>query len=220
MLFISYVLLFASALFSWNMGSHYSGAVMGMAYGSKTLTVRQATAIAAVFAFLGTLIASSGVVHTYAFAIVGSATPTELTAALLGASVAIFISTMLKLPASTIQVYTFSLLFVGIVSNVKLLLVGIGIVLSMWIVIPLAAMLLAYFLAPKFTSWFRGNEKKLKFIIIGSSIFSSFTLGSNDVSNAISSVVKAGILTGISPYLFGGFFIALGLVTWGAKANT
>ncbi len=217
MLNISYVLLFASALFAWNMGSHYSGAVMGMAYGSRTLSIRQATGVAAIFAFLGTMTASSGVVHTYAFSILGSATTVQLTAALLGASAAIFISTLLKLPASTIQVYTFSLIFVGVLSNIHILYAGLVIVLSMWVLIPLSAMILSYFLAPQFASRFDGDGKKLRFIIIGSSIFSSFTLGSNDVSNAISSVVKAGILTGIYPYIFGGFFISLGLVTWGQR---
>lgn len=217
MLLISYVLLFASALFAWNMGSHYSGAVMGMAYGSNTLSIRKATAIAAIFAFLGTMTASSGVVHTYAFSIVGSATTVQLAAALLGASVAIFISTVLKLPASTIQVYTFSLVFVAVVSHVNLRYAGLGLILLMWIAIPMVAMLLAYILAPRVASRFSGDGDKLRFIIIGSSIFSSFTLGSNDVSNAISSVVKAGILTGIVPYAFGGLFIALGLITWGQR---
>ena len=190
---------------------------MGMAYGSKSLTIRQATSIAAIFAFLGAIIASSGVVHTYAFSIIGSATIAQLAAALLGASVAIFISTLLKLPASTIQVYTFSLLFVGLVSNVKLLYTGLGLVLSMWIIIPLIAMLLAYILAPRIAFRFKDDENKLKTIIIAVSIFSSFTLGSNDVSNAISSLIKAGILTGIMPYVFGGFFIGLGLITWGQR---
>ncbi|BAB60627.1 hypothetical protein [Thermoplasma volcanium GSS1] len=217
MLVLSYILLFASALFAWNMGSHYSGAVMGMAYGSKSLTIRQATVIAATFAFLGTITASSGVVHTYAFSLVGTTTIRQLTAALLGASVAILISTILKLPASTIQVYTFSLLFVGLASNIKLMYGGIEIVLSMWILMPLAAMLLSYLLAPKLVSKLADDSRKLKIIIIGSSVFSSFTLGSNDVSSAISPLVKVGILTGIVPYVFGGFFIGLGLITWGQR---
>lgn len=217
MLLVSYILLFASALFAWNMGSHYSGAVMGMAYGSKSLTIRQATAIAAIFAFLGTITASSGVVHTYAFSLVGAITIRELTAALLGASVAILISTILKLPASTIQVYTFSLLFVGLASNIKLMYSGIGIVLSMWILMPLAAMLLSYLLAPRLVLKLGDDTRKLKIIIIGSSVFSSVTLGSNDISSAISPLVKVGILTGIAPYVFGGFFIGLGLVTWGQR---
>ncbi|MHB8359885.1 MAG: inorganic phosphate transporter, partial [Thermoplasmataceae archaeon] len=165
----------------------------------------------------GTMTASSGVVHTYAFSIVGSATTVQLAAALLGASVAIFISTVLKLPASTIQVYTFSLVFVAVVSHVNLRYAGLVLILLMWIAIPMVAMLLAYILAPRVASRFSGDGNRLRFIIIGSSIFSSFTLGSNDVSNAISSVVKAGILTGIVPYAFGGLFIALGLITWGQR---
>ena len=43
---------------------------MGMTCGSKTLSIRRATGIAAIFAFLGTMTASYGVVHTYAFSIV------------------------------------------------------------------------------------------------------------------------------------------------------
>ncbi|MEM3670788.1 MAG: inorganic phosphate transporter [Thermoprotei archaeon] len=211
------ILLLASALFAWNMGSHYSGAVMGMAYGSRALTVKQATGLAAVFAFLGTVVASSGVVHTYAFSIVGSATPIQLASALLGASVAILVSTTLRLPASTIQVYTFSLLFVGAVSGVKLLYTGIYLVLSMWVLLPVAAMLLAYVLAPVVSRRFTGEGNGLRKTILVASLFSSFSLGSNDISNAISSLVKLNVLTGIGPFVFGGCFLALGLVTWGQR---
>ena len=42
-------------------------------------------------------------------------------------------------------------------------------------------------------------------------------LGTRLSSKATPHILKAGILTGISPYLFGGFFIALGLVTWGQR---
>jgi len=49
-----------------------------------------------------------------------------------------------------------------------------------------------------------GNEK-LRVIVIGSSLFSSFTLGSNDVSNAISSIVKTGLMRGIFSHIFGCF---------------
>ena len=87
----------------------------------------------------------------------------------------------------------------------------------MWIVIPLVAMLLTYILAPIVAARFMSDSNKLRIIIIGSGIFSSFTLGSNDVSNAISSLVKISILTGIIPYIFGGFFIGLGRITWGQR---
>jgi len=150
---------FNQRLFAWNMGSHHPGAVMGMAYGSKILSIRKATTLSDIFAFLGTLIASSGVVHTYAFSIIGPATMKEMTAAMLGASVAIFISTILNLPASTIQVFTFSLLFIGMVSHVIMLFDGIIIVLAMWIALPVISMLVAYFLGPLWSPDLRTGMK-------------------------------------------------------------
>lgn len=60
------MLLFSSALFAWSMGSHYTGAVMGTAYGSGVLPLRTAQFLAALFALIGAAVASVHVIDTYA----------------------------------------------------------------------------------------------------------------------------------------------------------
>lgn len=79
------LLLAASALFAWSMGAHYSGAVMGTAYGSGVLRLRVALPLAAVLALLGSALASVNVVDTYAHGLVRGAPRDTIAAALLTA---------------------------------------------------------------------------------------------------------------------------------------
>lgn len=99
-----------SALFAWSMGSHYSGAVMGAAYGSGVISLRTALLLGAALALIGSVTASVNVIDTYAHGLVRTAPTVCIAAALLASAVVSTISTYFKLPTSTIQICTFSLL--------------------------------------------------------------------------------------------------------------
>lgn len=184
-----HILLFASsALFAWAMGSHYSGAVMGTAYGAGVLSLRQALALAAVFAFIGSVAVSVNVIDTYAYGLVTTASPVDIAAALLAAAVVTTISTYFKLPTSTIQIYTFTLLGVALVGHLPLHAAGFGLVILFWIIGPLAAFGIGHLLA-RFGLGTLGTAERgqrvLRWFVVSASIYSSITLGSNDVSNAV-----------------------------------
>lgn len=53
------ILLFAtSAFFAWSMGSHYTGAVMGAAYGAGAVSLRTGLLLVAAAAVVGSVVAS------------------------------------------------------------------------------------------------------------------------------------------------------------------
>jgi phosphate/sulfate permease len=51
--------------------------------------------------------------------------------------------------------------------------------------------------------------------VIVSALYSSLTLGSNDVSNAVSALVTLNLMPARLAGLWGGAFMALGVLTWG-----
>lgn len=211
------LLLAASALFAWSMGSHYTGAVMGTAYGAGVLSARRAQLLAAGFAVLGSVTASLHVIDTYANGLVVPSSRMDIAAAQLAAALVTTASTYFKLPTSTIQIYAFSLLGVALVGGIPIHAHGFEFVILGWAAGPVAAALLSYALAKFGLGWAQKGQPALKWFLIGASIYSSFTLGSNDVSNAASSLVAAHLLSPRLAGLWGGLFIALGVLTWGRK---
>lgn len=103
--------MIASGLFfGWTIGSHYTGAVMGTAYGAKLITPRNATILIAICVLLGATLESHNVVKTVGTGVIDAKNMTifgamimMLTAALVTAA-----NTWLKLPVSTSQLAIFS----------------------------------------------------------------------------------------------------------------
>jgi PiT family inorganic phosphate transporter len=57
----AYALLALVLLFAFNLGAHYTGATVGMPYASRSISLRSALAIVAIFALVGATLASGGV---------------------------------------------------------------------------------------------------------------------------------------------------------------
>lgn len=103
--------MIASGLFfGWTIGSHYTGAVMGTAFGAKLITPRNATILIALCVLLGATLESHNVVKTVGTGVIDAKDMTifgamimMLTAALVTAA-----NTWLKLPVSTSQLAIFS----------------------------------------------------------------------------------------------------------------
>jgi PiT family inorganic phosphate transporter len=207
--------LASSALFAWSMGSHYIGAVMGTAYGSGVLTQRVAQLVAAGAVIVGGTVAGIGVIDTYAGGLLPRATAVDVTAAQLAAALVTTASTYFKLPTSTIQIFTFSLLGAALVGRLPLSGAGFGYTILFWAIGPLLACAIGFVLAKFGLDLAERSQKVLVWFVIVVSVYSSFTLGSNDVSNAAASLVALGLMPARAAGLFGGVFMALGILTWG-----
>jgi PiT family inorganic phosphate transporter len=205
----------ASALFAWSMGSHYTGAVMGTAYGSGVLSLRKAQVLAASAALVGSVVASINVIDTYANGLVPHVSSVDIASAQLAAAIVTTISTSFKLPTSTIQIYTFSLLGAALVGGLPIHDAGFGFVILFWVIGPLVAFGIGFILARLGLKIAGQGQRVLIWFVVVVSIYSSFTLGSNDVSNAASSLVALNLLPVRLAGLYGGFFMALGVLTWG-----
>lgn len=213
---IEILLLSSSALFAWSMGSHYTGSVGGAAYGSRVLSIRQVLVITAIFTVLGSVAASVNVVNTYTN-VVGRASDVDVAAAQLAAAIVTTCATYFKLPTSTIQIYAFSLLGVALVGGLPVRGATFGFLVVGWIAGPLVAFVLGFLLARLGLDIARKGASVLAWFLIAVVVFSAFTLGSNDVSNAASSLVKSDLLSPRMAGLWGGAFMALGVLTWGRR---
>jgi phosphate/sulfate permease len=122
------------------------------------------------------------------------------------------VTTYLKVPTSTIQLYAFSVLGAAVAtrSSVNYLLfatLGIG-----WVASPIAS----FFLGKGIHRVIPSESRYLRFIIIGIMLYSGLVLGLNDVSNAASSLVGVGYDVTLSKIVCGVSMYA-GMLMWGPR---
>ena len=202
---LTLVLAIAAA---WSMGHHYSGAVVGPAYGSRATGMYSGIILAGVFVMVGAL--ATSVVSTYV-SLANLGNEYNLVA-LFSLVLMTNLTTYLKVPTSTIQLYAFSVLGAAVatgapVSYPILLLLGVG-----WVLAPFAS----FFLAKGVQRLLPTESRYLRFVIIGVLLYSGLVLGLNDVSNAASSLVSSGFNITLAKAICGAGMYA-GMLMWGPR---
>jgi len=209
------ILIWISSLyFAWAIGTHYTGAALGPAVGAGLLSKSKALKLMAILAFAGAFL-SFKVQETYAFNIVSNINEIAVAAALLSAALTTTAFTYLKIPTSTIQVFTFSLVGAAVVGGLSVSIKVLLTFVLFWVVAPVVALSLGFLLIKLIPK--HGMEKWIRYFVIGSSMHSAFSVGSNDVSNAVAMLVALDYVDTIAASLIGGTFIAIGVLTWGRR---
>ncbi|MGN6809824.1 MAG: inorganic phosphate transporter, partial [Thermomicrobiales bacterium] len=112
----SIILFVVVVAFAWNLGVHYTGAVMGMPHASRAIAVWPALVLIGIFTIIGATFASGGVQETVGLHIIdaGRVTVPDATAIVLAAGILTMIYNYYKVPTSTIQILVFCVVGVGL----------------------------------------------------------------------------------------------------------
>ena len=192
---------------AWSMWHHYSGAVVGTAFGSKSITLRKGLIVSGLFVILGAVL--SNVVQTYAnlAKVGGEYSVVVLISFILMSNV----TTYLKIPTSTIQLYTFGILGAALASGTAISYPTLAIIVVSWAIAPT----LGYALGRVVYRYIPQSEH-LRYLILGAMLYSALVLGLNDVSNAATSLVVSGVAL-LPAKLACGVAMMIGMVTWGSR---
>ncbi|MFH1416194.1 MAG: inorganic phosphate transporter [Elusimicrobiota bacterium] len=149
------VAIIAGFYMAWNIGANDSANSMAPAVGSKAITFKQAVIIAGLLEFVGAYFVGSHVTETIRKGIISPAGFASmevfafaLLAAIVGASLWVFIATWKEMPVSTTHSIVGALIGVGIVAG-GLSVVSWGKVISIvmsWVISPLFSGVMAFFL--------------------------------------------------------------------------
>ena len=138
----------------------------------------------------------------------------------LGAAIAIFIMTVLKLPVSTSQAIVGAIIGVGVMKN-NVNIDGLGKVVLCWITTPLGGMfftLIFYFMFKKIFNYIKLNilqyDTTMKVLLTVAGCYGAYALGANNVANVAAVFVSSGSFTPHQAAWFGGFAIAFGVITY------
>jgi PiT family inorganic phosphate transporter len=213
-------MILSGLFFGWTIGSHYTGAVMGTAFGAKLIKPRNATILIAIFVLLGATLESHNVVKTVGTGVIEAKYMTMfgamimmLTAALVTAA-----NTWLKLPVSTSQLAIFSV--VGAAMGMKAQVQWETTILALaitWVGTPIVGAILGFVLTKIMDiSMLTKFEKAKKYLLIIVCCYAAYTLGCNNTGNAVgvffgTGAIKSKMLAGF----IGGIVMAIGALTWG-----
>lgn len=223
--------------FAWSIGAHYTGACMGMPYGSGSIRLWPALATMAVLALAGAVLASHGVEVTVGLHLIDARQVT-----LVGAVVILVVAfalttvyTALRIPTSTIQILVFSVAGVALGAGIAIDWATVVRLAVVWVVAPLLAGCLGYLFTRGLDRVVpvhphasgsgggagrggRGDGTGLGpwpalLVLVGAA--ASFTMGGNDVANATGMLVMTRSFNVWTAGLVGGIGLFVGVLTWG-----
>jgi phosphate/sulfate permease len=214
----------ASGLFfGWTIGSHYTGATMGMAYGSGVIkSPVTATILIAVFVVLGATLESHNVVTTVGTGIIRGEDMTPLGAMVMMLTAALVTggNTLMKWPVSTSQLACFSVVGAALAMGAPVFWKTTIVFLSVtWVATPIVSAALG-FIFTRITDWLRKGASEttdeiLRYALVAACCYAAYTLGCNNTGNAVGVFFGLKLLTPMKAGFVGGIVMAIGALTWG-----
>jgi PiT family inorganic phosphate transporter len=199
--------------FAWSIGSHYTGACMGMPYALGAIRARTALALMAPLALAGAVLASGKVAHTVGLGLI-DATPTVLGEVVI-VSVAFGITALynrVRIPTSTIQILVGAVAGVAIGARAGVHWHTIGILVVIWAAAPPVAALLGFAGGKTL-----GGVKRIGGALVLVGCAASFAMGANDVALASGALVGPDVLSARAAGALCGLGIAAGVLITGRR---
>lgn len=213
----------AGLFFGWTIGSHYTGAVMGTAFGAKLITPGRATVLIALCALLGATFASHNVVKTVGTGVIAAKdmTPFGAMIMMLTAALVTAANTWLRLPVSTSQLAIFSVVGAALAMKVQIIWYPTIVALAItWVATPISGLIWGFVLTKIVKRFLEKGTDRVKkaagYLLILVCCYAAFTLGANNTGNAVgvfygTGAIKSQMVAGF----IGGIVVGIGALTWG-----
>lgn len=215
-----------SFFFAMNIGASGAAAAMGVAYGAGAIKRKY---IALLLCGLGVFLGSLGggeVVKTIGSGIIPSSVLSVkiVIIILTAAAISLFAANIMGIPLSTSEITVGSVVGVGIAYQ-ALYVSKLLFIVSIWVVVPIIAFTLTFFIG----KWFLALKRKypqvekgkwqqsFMALLIVAGFFEAFSAGMNNVANAVGPLVGAGLISVTTGTIFGGVFVALGALLLGRR---
>ncbi len=132
--------------FAWNLGVHYTGAVMGMPHAARAIAEGPALLLIGIFTILGATFASGRVEETVGLHIIDQrlvTVPDAIIIVLAGGLLTLFYNYK-RVPTSTIQILVFCVVGVGLGGDIPVAWGTIGRLAIVWVLAPIVAFALGF----------------------------------------------------------------------------
>jgi PiT family inorganic phosphate transporter len=226
MISLPFMILLGMAGFylGWNIGANDGGNCIGTSIGAGLISFRRGAWLVACFALLGAVLQGSRVVGTVGRGVVSTELPAlAILLSLLAGGIVVTLATAMSIPVSTSQAVVGGLVGAAwsMHAPVNAALVG-GIALS-WVLCPIVAMtlgaggyLVIRTLLRRITVTL-AVERVLGWMVLSSACYAAYSLGANNVGNAVGPLANLKTAPMSWLLLLGGSAIAAGVVSFGRR---
>ncbi|WP_066187325.1 inorganic phosphate transporter [Gracilibacillus timonensis] len=221
---LTIIAIVAACLFAFNIGASGSAASMGIVYGAKVITKRQlALLLAGIGAVVGSVFGGQYVTGTLGKGIIPEDIMTVKVACiiLLVSGFTLLVTNYIGIPLSTSEVTVGAIVGVGL-SFRQVNVDTIAMIVSFWVIVPVAAFLIPYFLekvkrvlSKKMN--YRPPVKLLAVILLITGIVEAIAAGMNNVANALAPLVGSNIVSMEAGLPLIAIVVALGSIFFGGK---
>jgi phosphate/sulfate permease len=182
-----------------NIGANDAANCIGPAVGARLIRYRTAITMLAVFVILGALLQGGAVTRTVGKGIVTvPISPLGVLSGLLCGGLFVSLATFFKVPVSTSQAIVGAVAGVGIAADLHIDASKLVTIVECWVLCPLLSMALAFgiYRATRFTmrriKWARRASRVLNWLVLTTSAYSAYSLGANNLGNAIGPIFSLG----------------------------
>ena len=135
------ILVVVVVAFAWNLGVHYTGAVMGMPFAARSIAEWPALLLIGVFTILGATFASGRVETTVGHSIIDDrfVHVPDAIVIVLAAGALTMLYNYWKIPTSTIQILVFCVVGVGLGGSIPIHWQTVDALAVVWVIAPLLA---------------------------------------------------------------------------------
>lgn len=216
------ILLFLAGFYvGWNIGANDTANCIGTSVGSGLLSYRRAAYLVALFVMVGALLQGHNVMKTIGKGIVTEQLPARaILVAMASAGFFVTLATTMKLPVSTSQAIVGGVAGVGFAAGAEVDLDKLLLIAQVWVICPFLTAILAFFLYHLLAVPLRRIrrvgiwDRLLGNLVVITAGYVAFSLGANNVGNAIGPLANLGISSWwLAP--LGGVALAVGALAYG-----
>jgi len=221
---LSWIILLCGMFIGWTIGANDAANCMGTSVGAGIIDHKKATIIVGLLALMGAALQGGATTSTVGNGIIDASliTQVDIIIAMLAAAFVATVFTLFGLPVSTTQAVVGSIMGIGLVLGANVNWATVLKIFFAGFATPVIALVVAFFiyslllrLIPKIK--LGSLDKVMALVVIGSGAVLSYTLGANNVGNAMGLVVEKKVLALGAAGFVGGVAIAAGATMLGWK---
>ena len=220
------LLLLAGLYVGWNIGANDAGNCIGTSVGSGLISFRRAVLLAAVFVVAGALLQGQHVMKTIGKGIVTETLPPEaILVALLCSGLFVTLATFFRVPVSTSQAIVGGVAGVGYAAGAAVDLDKMLTIVKCWVLCPVMTMVLSFIIYWLLLAYLRTTKRADKVmrvlgaLVVLSACYVAYSLGANDVGNAIGPLANLDLVDVQWLAVMGGVALAVGAITYGRRVT-
>ncbi|MBU4310531.1 inorganic phosphate transporter family protein [bacterium] len=224
------VLLLAGFYVGWNIGANDAANCIGTSVGSGIISYRRAIVLMALFVIAGAVLQGHYVTKTIGKGIIQTKLPDlAILVALLSSGLFVTLATFFKIPVSTSQSIVGGVLGVGIgtlgFQSQYIQYAVLKKILLCWVLCPILTLVLSSLLYLILITFLRRVKRVplwnriISLAAILSACYVAYSLGANDVGNAIGPLLNKYPDKGLWLAILGGLALATGALTFGRRVT-